>query len=244
MKQRKWRFPPKEHEEAYHVRSRCQIAVFSQTGRRAHDQKQVCQERVQQEGGANSQAWIFLSSSWGMRALSRLEGSDCINLMPAPDGKNDPHPDVGESTYGFGVTFSLGSFALIVVPSPRFTLRGRPRKLLQSIAQRFATSITSVCFSIRSTLKDDWGSAREGGKTGGVAIAVPIIPNFCEQARSETLSRTRKGTEDFLVFMREKKLFDYLIVLSDLFNQRQKLPEQNQHQAGFGAGRDRISVAA
>ncbi len=244
MEQRKWGNPFTEHEEVYHAASWRQAASLSLTPCRLHDGKRACSLKGKKRGGFASQSLASLSRCWGMRALSSQEGGRLIALVLPPYGKDDSCPNVGEGAYGFGVTFALNSFSLIVVPGPRFTLRGLPGELMQGIAQRFTTSIASVRFRIRSTLKDDWGGGRSGGKTAGISIAIPIIPNFCQQSGSKAFSCTWKGTEDFLVFMREKKLFDHLVDLRDLLNQWQKLPEQNQHQARFGAGRDGISVAA
>jgi hypothetical protein len=236
MKPQKWGLLSTEHEAVYHAAFRCQAASLPLTPHRLHDGKKACSVQGKKRGGFASQAVVALSCSWGMGQLSCLEGGCIIALVLLPARKDDSHPDAGERANRFGVTLALGSFALLVVSRPGFREGRLPGELRHRIAQRFTTGRASMRFGIRSTLKDDWGAARESSQAGGVLRAISVIANFGEQARGEALASTRQGAEDFVVFMRQKKALNFLVIGSDLLDHRQELTDQSQHQARFGSG--------
>src|SRR5438874_1112542 len=96
-----------------------------------------------------------LSNFAGMLLLSQLKGRRLITLSMGPHRKDDPDPHIGKRPYGNGVAFALGSFTLIVVPSPRFALGTLPRKLIQGVAQRFNAAQPTMSFGIHPTLVED-----------------------------------------------------------------------------------------
>ena len=121
-----------------------------------------------------------LGSSAGMLLLSQLKGGRLITLAMGPHRKDDPDPHIGKRPYGNRVTFALRSFALIVVPGPRFTLSGLPRKLMQGIAQRFDAAQSTMRFGIHATLIEDWRSSSQCLQAACILVARAIIANLSQ----------------------------------------------------------------
>src|SRR6266480_3660223 len=248
MKPRKCRKPSTWHGEVYHAAPRCQAAALTLTSRRLHGLKKACQVEGQKTGACfasqpserMSQVSAGLSRTRSMSTLCGFKGLWMITLMLVPDRKDDSDPDIGKCSHGLRVTFSFLAFALIIGSGPRFTLGRLPGKLVQGVAQGFDTRIASMRFGIGAAFIGDRRGASQGLQTGRFRIPCTIMPDLCEQTRSQSLSRTGRTTEDLVVFMCQKKSLDLLIVDGNLLKQGQQLFDQRLHQASFGTGRDRI----
>jgi hypothetical protein len=183
-----------------------------------------------------------LGSSASMQMACTFKSCRFIAAVVGPQSEDDPDPDVGKRSHGHCVAFAFSSLARVLVSSPRFTLRGLPGKLVQSIPQRFDTRHPTMRFGVRPALKQDGRGATQRLQTAGISIAAPVITDFCQQSRSQTLACARQALKDLMVRMGQKKGLNLLVILSNLFNQRAQLTHQNQHQARFGAGRHRIGL--
>lgn len=91
---------------------------------------------------------------------------------------------------------------------------------------------------VGSALKDHRSCASQRLQFRGIGIALPVIPNFRQQPRSQPLAGTRQALKDRVVGMTQKKLGNFLVVGRDLLDQRQQLGDQGQSQARFGARGD------
>src|SRR6266566_2383778 len=249
MKQGKLQTPSTWHEEVYHATPRCQGKRSGLTSWRWDGLFKACQIEGQKTGGcfafqvSASIAWRaaeLLCSRFGVQALCRFKGAGLIPLFLVPESKDNPDPQVGKRTQRFGVTFPFFALALIVVLRPGFGLRTLPSKLLQGVAQRLDASIASMRFGIGAAFIGDRRGACQRLQTGCVRIACSIIPDFCEQSRSQSLAGAGQTAEDLVVFMYQKKALDLLVVGSNFLKQGQQLFDQHVHQTSFGAGRDRI----
>ncbi len=232
--------PSSEHEKVYHAASRCQAASLPLTPRRLHDLEQACSVEGKKTGGFASQERAPLRHSVGMEALSRLKGGRVIQLVRLQHGENDTCPHIGKGSDRHRMAFPLGSLALIGVSGPAFLLGRLPGKLMQGVAQGFDTAQAPVRLGIVATLKQDGRCPSQGLQARCVSIACTLIPEFGEQANSQALACCGQAAEDLVVFMHQKKAFDLLIILGDLFHQWQQLRDQGQHEARFRAGRNRI----
>ncbi len=250
MKQQKCRKPSTWHGEVYHAAPRCQAASLSLTARRLHGLKKTCQVEGQKTGccfasqGSTRTAWGSgqqLCSMFCVETLCCFKGAGLIGLLLVPDGKNDPDPQVGKRTHCLGVTFPFLAKAMVVVLGPGFRLRTLPSKLVQRIAQRLDTGIASVWLGILAAFIGHRGGAGQCLQTGCVLVARAIIPNFWKPARGQPLSSTRQGAKDLVVFMRQKKALDLLVIAGNLLKQGQQLSEQHQQQARLGASGDGVS---
>src|SRR5713226_8363246 len=235
MKAGKQESASSEHEGVYHAATRCQAASLSLTSGRLHGQKQACSVEGKKTGGFASQAPVLLSDSAGMKVLSRLKGGRVIGFVLVHHSENDACPHIGKGSDSHGMAFPFRSLALVVVPGPAFLLSRLPGKLMQSVAQRFDATQTPVRFSVVATLKQDRRRAGQSLQARCVSIAGALITDFGKQTRSKALACSRQTAEDGVVFMRQKKAFNFLIVLGDLLYQRQQLRNQGQHQSRFGA---------
>src|SRR2546429_636072 len=178
-----------------------------------HGLKKACQVEGRKTGGCFASqgsartAWgaaELLCSGFCMQALCRFKGAGLIPLFLVPEGKDNPDPRVGKRTHCFGVTFPFLAKAMVVFLSPGFGLRTLPGKLMQRIPQGFDTGIASMGLGIGAAFIGNRRGASQGLQTGCVRIARPIIPDLCEQTRSQSLARTGQTAEDFVVFMRQK----------------------------------------
>src|SRR6266702_5932641 len=199
------KMPSSEHEKVYHAASRCQAASLTLTSRRLHDLEQACSVEGQKTGGFASKETAAVGHSAAMEALSCLKGGRVIQLVPGEHGENDTCPHIGKGSDRHRMAFPLGSLALIVVSGPAFLLGRLPGKLMQGVAQGFDTAQPPVRFGIVATLKQDGRRPSQGLQARRVSIACTLIPDFGEQARSQSLSRTRQTAEDLVVFMHQKK---------------------------------------
>src|SRR6266567_1389256 len=107
MKQRRaWR-PATGHEEVYHAAIRCQGKRSGLTPYRLRGVKKACPVEGKKTGAfassgkpAVAQRWLLpLRNVFGMRLLSSLEGRRHIALVLGPQSKDDPDPDVSQSTH-------------------------------------------------------------------------------------------------------------------------------------------------
>ena len=240
MRQTGGETPSSEHEKVYHAASRCQAASLSLTARRLHDRKKTCSVAGKKTGGFASQATTPLRHAASMEALSRLKSGRVIQLVLGQHGENDACPHVGKGADRHAMAFALSSLALIVVSGPALLLGRFPSKLVQGIAQGFDTAQPSVRFGRVATLKQDGRGSGQSLQARCVSIACRLIPDFGKPPRSKAFAGSGQTAEDFVVFMPQKKAFDLLIILGDLFHQWQQLRDQRQHQARFGAHRDRV----
>jgi len=234
------KMPSSEHEQVYHAASRCQGKRSGLTAHRLHDLERVCSVEGQKTGGFASKGSAPLRDAAAMEGLSRLEGGCFIPLMLVHHGENDAHPHVGQGSDRHRMAFPFRSLALIVVGGPALLLGPLPSKLLQGVTQWFDTAQPSVCFGIVATLKQDGRGKSQGLQARRIGVAALLIPDLSQQTRSKTFACSGQRAEDRVVFMRQKKALDLLIVRGDLLYQGQQLGHQCYHQARFGACGDRI----
>jgi hypothetical protein len=200
------------HEPVYHAAVSCQAASLSLTALRLRGLFWACQIESQKNGGFLARVE---SDQRGLEPLSRLtcmvllrllKGGSLIALVMPPHGKDDPDPHVCQRSYCDGMTLAFSSLALVVVSGPRLTLGGLPSKLLQDIAQRFDTAHTSMSLAIGSALKEDRRSATQSLQTAGTLVPLSIVPDFCQQSRSQAFACTRQARKDGMVRMGQKNL--------------------------------------
>ncbi len=91
---------------------------------------------------------LRLGDAPGMSKLGSLKGRGLVRLLLGPDGKYDAHPNIGQSTHGDGVTFALGSFALVRGFGPQLRARTMKSKMVQGIAQGLNAAQPSRSFGI------------------------------------------------------------------------------------------------
>jgi hypothetical protein len=106
---------------------------------------------------------------------------------------------------------------------------------MQGIAPGLNATQPAMRFLIHPALEEDRRGAGKRLPAPGAVIAAAVITAFGQQARSETFASSRQGLEELAVGMLQKKAFDLLVVIRDLFYQRFKLVEQCHHQSRFGA---------
>src|SRR6266699_1595387 len=128
---------------------------------------------------------IALGRSAGVLLLRLFKGRRLITLSMGPHRKDDPDPHIRKRPYGDGVTFALRSFALIVVLSPRLTLGGLPRKLMQGVAQRFDAAQPAMGFGVHPALKQHRRRSTQSLQAACVLVSLSIITDFCQQPRSQ-----------------------------------------------------------
>ena len=183
----------------------------------------------------------FSGRSRSMFTLSLFKSGCTVAAVARAHSEENPYPDIGQGTHGNGVAFALLSLALVVVSGPTCSLSTLPCELLECIAQRFATRIAPMRLGIVPTLKQDRRGPSQGLQTGSLSIAVRIIPNFSQQPRGKPFSSSGQAAKHLAVSMGQKKLLDYLVIVSNLLNQRLQLLEEHQHQASFRSYGDGIS---
>src|SRR5438045_8504981 len=122
-----------------------------------------------------------------------------------PHGKYDSSPHVGQRTYRHRVAFAFGAFALIIGSGPRFTLRRLPSELMQGIPQGFDTAQPSMGFGVDPALIQHGRGSTQRLQTAGILVALSIIPDFCQQSRSQALACTWQALKDLMVLMGQKK---------------------------------------
>src|SRR5437588_3201855 len=237
------------HEAVYHAAQRCQAASLPLTPLSLRGQKKACRVERQKTGGCfawwnrrSPQRYVRPSSRMSsVLALSLLKNSRLILLSFEPDRKENADPDLSECTQSHTVTFSFATFALIVGHGPRFALGALPGKLLQHVAQRFDTGVAPMGFGIVPTFVRDGRRSRQSLQAGRVLVARAIISHFCQQPRSQSFACPRQMAEEGTVSMGQKKALNLLVIGGNLFDHRQQLAHQRQHQACFGPCGDGIS---
>ncbi len=155
-----------------------------------------------------------------MFSLSLLKSGCAIAAVARAHSEEDPHPDIGQGTHGNRVAFSLLSLALVVVSGPACSLSALPCKLLQRIAQRFATGIAPMRLGIVATLKQDGRGSSQGLQTRRISIAVRIIPNF-SRSDSDGIGNQLwlvQGLEDLWSNLGGSRMTSLLEDLSNLSN--------------------------
>ena len=184
----------------------------------------------------SDQPSLRLGNTPGMSKLRSLKGGGLIRLLLGPDGKQDTHPDIGQSTHGDGVTFAFSSFPLVIGFGPGFRARTVKSKLVQGIAQWLDTAQPSMGFGIGSTLEEDRRGSGQGLQAECRVVAATIIANFGQQPRSQTGSSSGQRLEQIMILRSQKKAFNLLVIGGDLVNHWLQLVEESQQQTGFRAG--------
>ena len=149
----------------------------------------------------------FLGRSGSMSSLSLLKGGCTVAAVASAHREEDPHPDIGQSTHGNGVTFALLSLASVVVSGPACSLSALPCKLLHRIAQWLATGIAPMRLGIVATLKQDGRGSSQGLQTRRIRIAVRIIPNFSRASGGQAVFQLGAGCETACCQRESKKAF-------------------------------------
>src|SRR5579863_5698645 len=236
------------HEKVYHATQGCQAATLSLTASRLRGLFWACQVENKKTAGffvclkRLSPDHKCLSGSLSMVVLCRLKGCRLIAFVLKPHSVDDAYPDVGKRAYSHTMTLALSSLAFVIRQCPGFLPGGLPGKLMQRIAQRLQASIALMGFGIIATLEGNGSRASQRLDTRTSRVARAIIAPFRKQARSQTLSRSRKTAEDLIVCMGQKKVSNLLVIGGDLLDQWQELGCQSQHQSRLGARGNRISM--
>ena len=199
------------HEKVYHAAHGCQAASLSLTASRLRGLFWACQVENKKTAGffvclkRLSPDYRFLSGSLSMVVLCSLKGRRLIAFVLKPHGVDDAHPDIGKRTHSHTMTLALSSLAFVIRQCPGFLLGGLPGQLMQHIAQRLQAGIALMGFGIIATLEGNGSRSSQSLDTRTCSVARAIIPPFRKQARSQTLSRSRKTAEDLMICMGQKK---------------------------------------
>src|SRR2546421_4315301 len=213
------------HEPVYHATHGCQAASLSETSARLRGLFWACQGESPKNAGflahveCDQHDLEPLSGFACMLSLRLLKGATLIALVMDPHGEDDPHPHVGQRTYRHGVAFAFCAFALVIVSSPWFTLRGLPGELMQGIAQGFDTAQASMGFGVHPALIEHRRGSPQGLQTACILVARAIIPDFGQQSRSQVLACTGQAFKDLMVLMGQKKGVNLFVVVSNLLDQ-------------------------
>src|SRR6266852_506007 len=215
-----------------------------------HRRRQADQRRSAQAVGLRmfrrepfkGSAWSGDTRSMGLPGLFKCRG--LIRFLRLPDGVEHACPDIGQGSDRDAMAFALSPFPLVVLFGPGFLVSALPGKLVQSIAPGLDAAQASMRFLVRPTLEEDRRGASESLQTARALITLPIIPEFSQQARSETCPSSGQGLEEFEVLMDQKKALNLLVIVSNLLHHGFELIEQCYHQARFGANRHLGGVQA
>jgi hypothetical protein len=101
---------------------------------------------------------------------------------------------------------------------------------MQSVAQRCDTGRAPTNAGIRPTLQDHQRSTSQNLQARHVYIALPVSADFCQQPGSQAVSGSRKALTQGALGMAQKKLFDVLVVRSDLLDRLPSLCENCRNQ--------------
>ncbi len=204
----------RKHRQASHAASCHQTMCCSHLLSGFHRQKQAGKPRSAQAVSLRMsrpeplREWGWSGDTRSMGLPGLLKGRGLIRLLRLPDGVENTRPDIGQGSDRDGMALALGSFALVIVLRPGFLVRTLPGKLLQGIAPGLDAAQAAMRFLIRPALEEDWRGSRKGLQTAGALVASPIIPQFSQQARSETGKGSRQRLEEVAVGMHQKKAFD------------------------------------
>jgi hypothetical protein len=236
------------HEPVDHTAHSGQAAALSQMAAGLRGLFWACQGESQKNAGFLAcLEWMQchqkpLSRSARMLPLSLLKGGRLIALMMDPHGENDPDPYIGKRSDSHRMAFTLCSLALVIVSGPRFTLRGLPSELMQSIAQGFDTRYPTMRFGVCPALKQHGRGSSQSLQEAFILVAASIIADFGKPPRGQTLAGTRQALKDRMVLMGQKKGVTLLVILSNLLEQRQQLTHQHQHQPRLRPGGHGLSL--
>src|SRR5579875_1295521 len=244
MKPRSLRTCSKGHKTASHGVLRCQGTGTSLTALSSHGKRETSSANSLKKGQHPSQASGHLSCSVAVERLRFLKGGRSIGLMRFEQSEHNARPNVRKRSDSDGMAFALSAFPLVISFGPGFILGTLPRKRMQSIAQGFDASQTTVRLGIGPALKQDRGCASQSLQTGGALIARRIVSNFGEQTGSQAFASSRQTAENGVVFMTQKNSLDLLVVGSDLLYQGKELGNQSLSQARFRSSRNRIGLQA
>src|SRR5215467_11554784 len=176
---------------------------------------------------------------------SQQKDSGCTRSVSVPGpfkqgrivgGPSDPHgmqntqPDMGKRTNCDRMALAFFALAAVVRERPGLGKRRSPGKLVEGVAQRLDTGVTTMSFGKVATLVHHRGCACQSLQIPSLLITSPIIPDFCQQPRSQSLPSSGKRAEDGGVFMSAKKAFDLLIIAGNLLDEGQQLGGQSSHQ--------------
>ncbi len=223
--------PATEQKQVDQAVSRCQAAALPLTPRRLQELVKICSVEGQKTGGFASQGRALLRSAGSMQLASLLKRCSLVGASGGPHGIEDADPDVGQGTNGHRVAFAFGSFALIILQCPRLAPGRLPGKLIERIAQRFQTGRAAMRFLVVATLVQDGSCASQRLQTAGIVIALPILSQFRQQSRGQSLTSPWKTRKDATVSVGQKKGFDILVIGGNLLDKRRQLTDQDQHQA-------------
>src|SRR5713226_1236123 len=184
------------------------------------------------------QSWDHSGRAFGMGKLSGFKRVRLIARFTHPHPIKNADPNVCQGSDGHAMRFALNSLALVVGKGPGFLQRRLPGKLVQSITQRLQAGKAFVGFGVIATLEGHRSCPSQGLDTVGINVARSVITPLSQQPWSQTLSSTRQRTPDLMIWMRQKKGSDHLIVTSNRFNHDQQLFDQREHQARLSTDYD------
>jgi hypothetical protein len=238
------------HETVYHAASCCQGKRSGLTAARLRGLKKACLIARQQTGGCFASdaqgSGVGRSLSWlgdagSLTVLGCHKGGSLRGFLLDPHREQDSHPDLGQSSDGQTVALALAAFAVGVVLRPPLLLSTLPGKLMPGVAQRLEASQAWMDAGRGAAFKRHRRSPGQGLNTACSGRALAILSPLSQQAGSQSLASAGQRSEDLVVFRRQKKRGDLLIVGRDLLQQWQQLSDQRQHQARLRAKRDGIS---
>src|SRR5947209_6391661 len=209
------------HEPVSHAAGALQAASLSQTASRWRGLFWACRVESQNPAGFLARRERMpchqrpLSRCACMLLLRLLKDGRLVTGAIEPHGKDDPDPHIGQRTYRHRMTFSFRSLAEVLVSRPRFTLGGLPGKLMKRIAQWLDTAQATMRLGVHPALKQHRRSSSQGLQTGCIPVSLPVLADFRQQARSQTLTSSRKTAEDDLVSVGQKKGVNLFVILSD-----------------------------
>lgn len=134
-------------------------------------------------------------SSSSIELTGLLKCGSLVTLPLEPHGVDQPDPDIGQGTDSNRMAFALLPLALIILQGPGFTLGCLPSELMQSIAQRFHTGVSSMNPAIGATLKDHWRGASQSLQARCIRIALPVITDFRRASEEPGACRNAPGSQ-------------------------------------------------
>src|SRR6266581_6993063 len=149
--------PPTEQKGVYHAARRGLAASLCLTASRLRGQDLVCSVEGQKTGSCCAshspdavahRVAACLRRSPGMQLSCSLKSRCLIPLLIAPQSKDDPDPEVGQSTHSDAMAFPFRALALGVLRRPGFCVRTLPGELREGIAQGFHTGQATAWLGI------------------------------------------------------------------------------------------------
>ena len=235
-------------KNVYHAVRRGLAASPPEISARLCGLKWACHVESQKNGGflarieSDQQDQRVLSRCGCRLLLCSLKGCHRVGYVLKPHRVDDSYPHICQGAQGHTVALAFCSLAFVIRQRPGFLFGRLPGKLIQGVAQRLQTGIALMRLGIIAALKRNGSSPGQSLHTHTCSVAATIIAPFSQQSRGEAFSRSWKTAENLAVFMGQKKGGNLLVVAGDLFNQRQELSYQRQHQSRFGSCDNRISM--